>query len=1134
MEDKFNIETQDASTSYTSEVAYQQDIEFLNSIGVTPQNPQEEGARFKPSLGRDIIKAPQDVYTGLAKGVNELVENVGDIFEFAPELTYYDEQGNKTDKIHLTTIGGRRDRLEKAGFERGEDEIIPEFERPEQGALGKMVTGVSQFLGSFGAVGKGAKALGIAKSPTVGGRVVQEMSKGAIADVLAFDEKEERLSNMIESVPALQNPVTDFLAAEEDDTFAEGKVKQALEGAGLGLAVDGVVRGLKGIKQLRKVKQTLDEIPEDEMFEAAEMQSKEMLSGIRSTLSEGVDEGAAYSFKTPDIDPSDVKAGKAESPEIFINFDRITGPEEIKEVMENMANDEKLIESIKAARRGVRSDADLLKEANDIDGFQTLINRRTGEGLNDAQTMSARTLYYSTTKRLMELSKKASDPNATPADVFAFRKIVAAHHAVQKEILGARAEAARALRAWSIPVGDETLATKELEEIMATYGGIENSKDLAKRVAKLGSRAHTGQLNAITEGAALARTGDALVESWTLGLLTNPQTHVVNVSSNTLTGLYLGMERGYLALTTEEATMKETINYFMGYTGSLKDALVASGRAYKTGVVDIGAGTKVDLPIERKTAKAVLDPRNKAGYISDAVNYYGKILEYASGRVLAAGDAFGKTMLYQAQVRALATKEGIESGLDGKELAEFIAEKVSNPSKKLIADGVDFAEYGTFVKPLGPVGRDMQRMVAKAPALRFVAPFIRTPVNIFKFTFSRTPLAYASSSIRDAISKGGRVGADAQARIALGSGLLYTAMDFAANGHITGSGPNDPQARKMLRQRGWQPYSIKVGDKYYSYSRFEPIATLFGMGADLAEIMTNYDAYDTELQNDIDSSVTAFSIVAANQLVGKTFLSGVADTAELLADPKRKAGDWLNRMSGSFVPAGVAAVERAVSPEMESKRPFNLLDFIRADLDAIRARVPGISEDMPKRRDAFGEPIVYVMTNEQGDVPWSDRMINFFNPMYISKEKRDVVVDSIFKEGLYVPDVRPSQSISVGWGDDVPDNLRPYMRSIPINLKKHPEIYEDLILTKNKIELPRYNNLTYKQALRELIDGNLPDSFAYTDPMTSREDKQKILNRISSQYTKAAKKDILPKYPELQTHIIKELEKVRATAEIQK
>ena len=47
-----------------------------------------------------------------------------------------------------------------------------------------------------------------------------------------------------EYAPQLENPLFDYLSSNEDDTWYEARFKNALEGAGLGGAIEGVFRGI--------------------------------------------------------------------------------------------------------------------------------------------------------------------------------------------------------------------------------------------------------------------------------------------------------------------------------------------------------------------------------------------------------------------------------------------------------------------------------------------------------------------------------------------------------------------------------------------------------------------------------------------------------------------------------------------------------------------------------------------------------------------------------------------------------------------------------------------------------------------------------------------------------------------------
>jgi len=130
----------------------------------------------------------------------------------------------------------------------------------------------------------------------------------------------------------------------------------------------------------------------------------------------------------------------------------------------------------------------------------------------------------------------------------------------------------------------------------------------------------------------------------------------------------------------------------------------------------------------------------------------------------------------------------------------------------------------TFTNSLGPVGQRVAMLSNAHPALKMVLPFIRTPTNVFKYAFARTPIApLVMRSVREDLSAGGARRDLAIARIGLGTMVQMVVAGAVAGGLVTGGGPADPEQQKTLRQTGWQPYSIKVAGRYVKYNRLEPL-----------------------------------------------------------------------------------------------------------------------------------------------------------------------------------------------------------------------------------------------------------------------------------------------------------------------
>ena len=85
------------------------------------------------------------------------------------------------------------------------------------------------------------------------GKAAEIVARGAVAEQLAFSPYEQRLSNLVQQYPSLQNPLTEYLQSDPEDTESEARFKMALEGVITGGLIEGGTEGTKkGIEWLAK------------------------------------------------------------------------------------------------------------------------------------------------------------------------------------------------------------------------------------------------------------------------------------------------------------------------------------------------------------------------------------------------------------------------------------------------------------------------------------------------------------------------------------------------------------------------------------------------------------------------------------------------------------------------------------------------------------------------------------------------------------------------------------------------------------------------------------------------------------------------------------------------------------------
>tara|TARA_R110002012_G_scaffold38935_2_gene108059 strand:+ start:17 stop:1192 length:1176 start_codon:yes stop_codon:yes gene_type:complete len=219
---------------------------------------------------------------------------------------------------------------------------------------------------------------------------------------------------------------------------------------------------------------------------------------------------------------------------------------------------------------------------------------------------------------------------------------------------------------------------------------------------------------------------------------------------------------------------------------------------------------------------------------------------------------------------------------------------------------------------------------------------LRSPKELKKVTQNRKRF------VADLASEDPQRKAEAYGRAIAGFGFAATGITFASSGNLTGGGPKDYKQKKILEQAGWQPYSIKVGDDYFSYQRADPFSSMLGIFADINDI-SRYAP--PEMQEEVESLGFNVAVAFARNMGSKTYLQGVMDLAGLMEDPERYVGKTGRKMAGSMIPfSGLLGQGVQAVGGDESMRE------IRTWSDAMKAKIPFLSDELDAQRNFMGEP----------------------------------------------------------------------------------------------------------------------------------------------------------------------------------
>ena len=850
-------------------------------------------------ISRPVEESPSELFKVFAGGIRDAVQSLGQLVD--PVAQRLEEA------IPLGSIRfGGEDFIQFApGFQPTD---LPEVEEPET-TIGRIGRPIVQFAAPAGIATKGA--LGLTGARTAAGRLLTTEAAAVATGQAVFDPFEKRLSNIIQETPSLANPVAEFLAADPADSEAEARLKMAMEDAGLGLALGGVLEGVRGLRRLRTQKGVNPPVNSPEIPKEA-AKAQESVIDLSTNI-----ERAKGLGKVPRPTPTE---------EVLppnLNTARLDTTDDVRKMLVDVSEAHN---NFTPARRGEVSHQETRRLADSM-GLteEQLLSRRQGQAVSAHEALAARQMMVESGERLVQLAKAAK--GGSDEQVFEFQRELSRHAAIQEQVAGITAEAGRALNSFNILAQSAGVQrARALRDLIANSGG----RDTVENMADIVSRMETPeQIAEFSRKAFDPTTRDKILEGWYNFLLSGPQTHARNILGNTTMALWtipenlLAAGLGKFRTGTDKVFVRDALARGYGYLAGTKDGLKAATKAFVT-----GEPSDIFLKTEAK-------PNAIGGLLGKAINI--------PTRLLQTEDELFRTMGKRMELQQLAMRSGLQKGLKGRELADHINDIIRNPPDEIVSRVDDAGRYLTFTNPVGPIANALMAATRRHPTLRFIVPFIRTPTNLLKAAVERSPMAPFTERYREAIKQGGAAADVARARLALGSGVgaLFTSM--ALDGQVTGRGPSEPAARAIWMEEN-QPYSIKIGDQWVFYGGIEPLGMVAGISADLADVIKELGSDDPE----VIEVVNLLSASITQNLTSKTWLKGISDALEAIDNPDRFGERWIQSFAGTVVPAAVAQVERVQDPMLREARSI---------LDGIMARIPGLSSDLPPRRNIFGEAI---------------------------------------------------------------------------------------------------------------------------------------------------------------------------------
>jgi len=365
--------------------------------------------------------------------------------------------------------------------------------------------------------------------------------------------------------------------------------------------------------------------------------------------------------------------------------------------------------------------------------------------------------------------------------------------------------------------------------------------------------------------------------------------------------------------------------------------------------------------------------QSQLGYIPD-VKAFGATIPVGSAvrlpsRAIAALHSFQYTQNYSIKINAWAFRQATNEGLKPRttEHSARTGELRQNPTAAAMDNSSTRAYELSMLGESGELVKNLQKVfnwapelpfLGQTPILKFIDPFIHIASNVVNQSIvHRTPLGLLSRQIRKDLAGEIPEGAtptqkaqiqidqdSALARMIVGSTIAMTFGGLASQGLMSGSGPADPSKRAVWEASGNRAHSLRIGDMNYSLNRLGSLGMLASISADM------YSVAHLASKGDMLLAAQTLHHAVTQNLLDESFIRGPADFIQAVEEPERYGERYIQNFATSFIPASsfLTQENKAIDPYTRQARTV---------VDAIRAKIPWISQELAPRRDIWGEPI---------------------------------------------------------------------------------------------------------------------------------------------------------------------------------
>lgn len=442
---------------------------------------------------------------------------------------------------------------------------------------------------------------------------------------------------------------------------------------------------------------------------------------------------------------------------------------------------------------------------------------------------------------------------------------------------------------------------------------------------------------------------EAAAETWKAGLLTNPATHVVNMTGNTTMAVAEQIARQPAA----------AADWFLGKLGGA--GIRTKSRGFNIGAKGLHEGWEQaqdvlkGLPVGDDLVYGVINTHSgtTGNAVLDAYNQTVFRLLGASDRIF---NRVGFHSSLAEQASTLANTEGLKGAARKARIKELLSAPTDEMNQRAALDAMtrtfqDKTWLGKRLKSIAGEPGDIGNVVV---------PFTQTPGAVATRTAEYTPVGLfkggvqglkAAALIRKAVKNAKpitpelermqQVAAETLGRGVVGTGLMAAGYYLYKNGEASGAYDQTDKGREQVEQLANVPNDgIKIPGTHYwvQPSRLGIPAMVMLMGAAIGQ----GDKEGGDVLARVGQGLGTYMRLLSDQ----PFFRGLSDVLDVTKDPIGAGSRYGTNLAGSVIPAGVAGLTRGTDDTYRESKGLGA---------TMMSRIPGLSQKLPASYNQIGE-----------------------------------------------------------------------------------------------------------------------------------------------------------------------------------